>query len=616
MPNDGRLYDGNTFVFGIDADSDPSAIPASTAARAVNRIFRGGKNRNRPPFLHKPFDTSNLTTDQSFILKYGNFQGWLSYKKKRPGRKNGIVLSIAGTIFFATLVNDTFIVYHLFTGNEPKLFQTWFVQAEEWCYIQNGADRAIFWDGLTPSTARRADPNANEMPIGTIMAYVHGRVFVSNAFDQIAASDIIYGNGLTNTNATQKFTENKYWNEGGYFGQPTDLGQISGMIVLPRQDRNITGQGELLVMSTEGASAIEATIPRTQWKDTKIQTVTMRGRGCEASDSLILVNNDAFFRSDDGLASYQDTRYSQTTKLSFGKLSRQVNPWMKRDTPWLVRYASAMYFDNRILTTVAPEIAFPKETKITVGEGELAHILEFGNHRYYKGLLALDLDQASGVQGDGNFNWDGLFTGIRPTGLCKIEKQGFAFSFDSDGTNRIYEIGREEGNDKIEDKVVQPEWSYTTKRYEWNDTGKSNQFEVKKLIGGEVWLSEVQDRISIGVDFRPDNFQEWSFAMKPRAFGSQFNGDYTFSAHRYGRMQFGNPDNTCAKGAPYPVNHGSQHQLKVYGKGIVRIDRLRIAMAGANDPSSPAPDCREDNPKVVLDPELINDYSYSLANFL
>lgn len=354
MAEDGRIYDGHSFIFGSDTDTDPSALEPSIASKAVNRIFRGGKNRTRPPFIHKPFIFDDESAVYEDVLRYGNFQGWIPYRKKMPGREDGIVVSIAGCIFFLTLVNENWFARCIFKGNDPRLLHTWFVQANEWLYVQNGKDRPIFWNGLFPSEARRSDPDENEMPIGTIMAYAHGRVFLSNAFDQVAASDIIYGNGLTRTDATQKFTENLYWNEGGYFGQPLEIGAITGMIVMPRQDQNIRGTGELVILSEEGATAIEASVPRSLWKSSQIQTVTLSGRGCVAPASLILVNNDLWFRSDDGMASYQVARVEQKRQLSFGKMSRFANLWFDDDTEWLTRFASAVYFDNRVLSTVSP----------------------------------------------------------------------------------------------------------------------------------------------------------------------------------------------------------------------------------------------------------------------
>lgn len=610
MAGDGRVYDGHTFVFGTDTDTDPSALPNNTVSRAVNRIFRGGRNRTRPPFEHKPFSFDlgfEFEGDaKAFeeLVKFGNFQGWMPYRKKKPGRQDGVIVAIAGNIFFLTLVNERIFVRFITGGNDPKLLHTWFVQAEEWVYIQNGKDRPIFWNGLFPSTARRSDPDPAlaEMPVGTVMAYIHGRVWVSNAFDQVVASDIIYGDSFTSSDNTQRFTENQYWAGGGYFGTPTDLGAITGMGIMARQGQLLDGQGELVVICENGAYAIQANVPREQWQSSLIQAMTLNGRGCVAPESVVVVNNDLWFRSDDGLASYQNLQYDEKRQLSFGKASKQVNRWFNDDTTWLTRYASAIYFDNRILCTVSPFLGQPKD-------------LANGTHRYHRGILALDLDQASGVSGDTSFNWDGLWTGMRPCALLRIRDRAFAFSYDSDGENRIYEIKTDGLHDGIEDKPIQTEWFYITKRFDWADTQKTNEFEVKKLIGGECWFSDVRDLITIGVDYRADNSMCWSPLMKPLQFGSDFGNTWHFTTPRYGRKKFETPETHCDPAAAYPTNHGSQHQIMVYGKGQIKIDRVRIAMNKTNDPSSPVGDCSSGDPKKPLDKacKLEDDYSYDIA---
>jgi hypothetical protein len=592
----------------MDADSDPSALKTNTASRAVNRIFRGGRNYTRPPFLHKPFifevDQELVGDARQFeeLIKYGNFQGWMPYSKKKPGREDGIVVAIAGHIFFLTLVNEKMLVRLVCSGNDPYLLHTWFVQAEEWVYIQNGKDRPWAWNGLFPSTARRSDPSLNEMPVGTIMAYCYGRVFVSNAFDQVVASDIIYGNKLTDSSSTFKFIETTYWAGGGYFGQPSNLGHIYAMVVMPRQDQSIVGQGELVVISENGAYAIEAGQPRLTWTTARVQTLTLSGRGCVAPESAIVVNNDIWFRSDDGLSSYQTAKQEQKRQWSFSKVSKHVNRWFQTDTPWLTRFTSALYFDNRILTTVSPFMSQPKSNA-------------YGAHRYFRGMVALDLDQAADVQGDSDFNWDGLWTGIRPAGLVKLGNRAYAFSYDSDGTNRIYELSRHGIHDEIEGSPVQVQSFYLTRRFDWREVGSSNEFEVKRLVGGELWISDVHDRISIGADFRPDNIQCWTNVFPPMLFGSDFTGEFLFSLPRYKRFKFPSPPEKCLSGAPYPINHGSQHQLMVFGEGYFRVDRVRIAMAKTNDPNSPVGDCGPDDPKIAIDNncKLDDDYSYDLA---
>ena len=597
--SDGRIYDGHTFLFGQDTDTDPSALRPNISAKAVNRAFRGGRNQTRPPFLDFPCDFAEDSEVYREVFLNGNFQGWSVYRKKKPGRETGIVVSVAGRIFFMVLVNERFLVRYIFGGNNPYLMHTWFCQGEEWEYVQNGEDLPIFWDGFSPSSARRAIPEESEMPVGTIMAYAHGRIFVSNAFDQVAASDIMYGNGLTNSGKTQKFTENEYWTEGGYFGMPTDLGHITGMFVLPRQRANLNGQGELVILNEEGASSIEASIPRSQWKNTQIQQVTMAGRGPIAPATVIAVNNDCWFRSDDGLASYR-LKQSEQDGFSLTKLSRQVNEWMSNDTEWLKPFASSIYFDNRIITTVSPEMSQPISS-------------EYGNHRYHLGMVVLDLDKASDVQGDSSFNWDGLWTGIRPCGLIKMGQRAFAFSHDCDGQNRIYEITRNGGNDRFEGKNVQTQWLYHTKRFDWGQTQRSNNFEIKRFIGGQLWVSGVKDRISIGVNYRPDNLECWKYAMKEQEFGSDFNGEYLFTQDRYKRFKFLTPEGGCEPGAPYPVNHGAEHQFMVYGSGRVKIDRLRVAMDATNKPDELTGDCKVDDPKKVIDCHPESDYAYSIC---
>jgi hypothetical protein len=535
------------------------------------------------------------------LFEQGNVQGAFWYRKKRPGRNEGLVLAIAGNIFFLILVNETWTVHFLIAGNNPNLMKAWFCQAEEWLYIQDGESKPIFWNGLIPATEdniRRSDPSKNEMPVGTIMAYCHGRVFVSNAFDQVAASDIIYGNATTDSSATQMFTENTYWAEGGYFGMPTDLGHITGMIVLPRQRANIIGQGELVILCEEGASSLDVSIPRLQWKDAKIQEVTMAGRGPIAYDTVIAVNNDCWFRSDDGLSSYKLRQSDADSSLSLTKLSRQVNQWMEGETMWLKEFSTSIYFDNRIITTVQPQMEISK--------------IGVGSHRFHRGMVVLDLDKASDVTGDASFNWDGLWTGVRPTAMVKAGLYAFIISYDSDGKNRIYRLARVTGNDRCRNIGVQQEWAYHTKRFDWSTSQASNSFMFKELYGGQLFVSDVKDRIDIGVSFRPDNCQTWFGLMPETPFGSYFDGEFLFSAPRFNQFVFGNPTKGCAPGLLNPVNHGSEFQFKVFGRGQVRVDRLRVAVAAQNDPDILATNCKTDDPKKVLDSNKDSDYSYDI----
>ena len=256
---------------------------------------------------------------------------------------------------------------------------TWFVQAEDRVYIQNGYQNAITWGGDLNDPARRLNPFLKKMPIGTIMEYAFGRVFVSDKFNQIYASDIIYGAGFTDTLNTENFTEIGYWAEGGAFAAPANMGNITGMKVMPMLSGNLRGQGELVILCENGAFSMDVSIPRADWNTSNIQRISLLGRG-NTSPYVTTVNSELWFRSHDGWAFYSNSQSEFYRYFSMRKLSKEVNKWVGRDTPWLKQFASTMYFDNYLISTVAPEI---KRTDAP------------GLNRYHRGMVVLDLDQGS-----------------------------------------------------------------------------------------------------------------------------------------------------------------------------------------------------------------------------
>ncbi len=239
--------------------------------------------------------------------------------------------------------------------NDASLMNAWFVQAEDRVYIQNGYQYAIAWGGVVgavsatlitantyceivtvgttdytligaPSNtvgikftatgtatgsgtvsmpAYRLFPGKGQMPIGTIMEYAFGRVFVSDKYNQIYASDIIFGAGFTDTTNTQNFTEITYWAEGGAFSTPAMMGEITAMKVMPYIGGNLRGQGELVVLTSNGAFSMDVSIPRTLWNTSNIQRISLLGRGCTSSN-VALVNSELWFRSHDGWAFYSN----------------------------------------------------------------------------------------------------------------------------------------------------------------------------------------------------------------------------------------------------------------------------------------------------------------------
>ena len=612
MPADGSVFDGFTSIVAQDADTHPSYLPPSMVAESVNRTFRGGINRTRPSIRNIPIvagegQSETIVND----IQNGNFQGSFPYRATNLNTNDGILLSVSGVIYFLKVVNNIAYAYKLIGGNDPGMMHTWFVQAEDRVYIQNGYQNAIAWDGDLSVPAYRLNPYLKKMPIGTIMEYAFGRVFVTDRLNQIYASDIIYGNGFTDTKNTENFTEIGYWAEGGAFSTPSMMGNITGMKVMPQIGTNLRAQGALVILTANGAFAMDVSIPRAQWATTNMQTISLLGRGC-VSPYTALANSELWFRSHDGWAFYSNSQSEFARYFSLRKLSREVNKWVSNDTPWLKQFASTMFFDNYLISTVAPE------TYRAAGVE--------GLNRYHRGMVVLDLDQSSSPSPDAqlSFRWNGIWTGFRPTQLLSAlitgQKRGFGFSFDNDNKNRLYEFTNSTGSDFGANGTRAIESFFTSGRYDFAQSGASNKFLRKRITGGEMWLSEIKGEVTSKAEFRPDSYPCWSELKVPTTYGCnpcspvlktpcnpRRGGD------SYKRYKFNSPDpSECNYISDIPVIEGSEFQLKINLTGAATVDRVRIMANIKNLEDSPIGDCPENDqecPDINCCPERYYDYS-------
>ena len=616
MPAEGSVFDGFTSIVAQDADTHPSYLPEFYVAESVNRTFRGGINRTRPAIrwleLYPGEEQPETIVND---IQNGNFQGSYPYRATNYETNDGLLLSVSGVIYFIKIVNNVGYCYEIprdnstfTTWNDPSLMHTWFVQAEDRVYIQNGYQAAIAWDGNLNNPAKRLNPFLQQMPIGTLMEYAFGRVFVSDRFNQIYASDIIFGAGFTDTSNTENFTEITYWAEGGAFATPSTMGNITAMKVMPYIGGNLRGQGELVVLTENGAFSMDVGLPRSSWNTTQVQRISLLGRGC-TSPYVALANSELWFRSHDGWAFYSNSQSEFGRYFSMRKLSREVNKWVNRDTPWLRQFASTMFFDNYLISTVAPE------TQRTSASGL---------NRYHRGMVVLDLDNSSSPAPDANlsFRWNGVWSGVRPTQCLSAqinsEKRGFIWSFDQDAKNRLYEVTTKHQDDYGPVGTTPIKSFFISGRYDFSNNG-SNKFQRKKLTGGEVWMSEIPGTVYSQVEYRSDSYPCWSELKVPTTYGCDPCKPQVESCtplrggSRYKRYKFTTPNpNECNDIAGIPSVEGSEFQLKVNLEGTATIDRVRI-MANVKDGAmNMVGDCPEDDEecsKFLCCQERYYDYS-------
>lgn len=177
------LIDGfNDQSAGMDSSRTPEALAETTFALGVNVVARDGMLRTRS--IYKRVELAAPA-----YIRTGFHQGSESYYNPASGAKR-IIGVWDGRIYaidpFSARFTDLSADGLVNDGTAPHyLCQV----ADSFLVISNGKDRALIYDG---SKLRRA--TEDEVPVGTLMAFGQGRLFlVSPDFRSVAAGDLIYG---------------------------------------------------------------------------------------------------------------------------------------------------------------------------------------------------------------------------------------------------------------------------------------------------------------------------------------------------------------------------------------------------------------------------------------
>ena len=247
------------FSGGMDSSKAPNLIAPNTVSRSVNVTFRGGTPTTRPGF--KQLVLANASENANLGLDYfvnGLFQGSYFYQDRRAGKNPCLFAVMSGHILKINLA--TYEVQRLFpvvsatnivTGQEYEILTlgttTWttygaasdtvgvsfvsntttgagtgtaysknpidvfadcyFVQAENFLIIQDGVNLPRIWDGDNLWISTKGPTGSigaiSGVPIGSVMAYGQGRLFVSNPERTSGtAGDLAYGGSTDQVSIT------------------------------------------------------------------------------------------------------------------------------------------------------------------------------------------------------------------------------------------------------------------------------------------------------------------------------------------------------------------------------------------------------------------------------
>ena len=537
-----RIYDGwINLEAGVDAGRAPQMIDINQVVSAQNLTFRGGDISTRPGF-RKIDETFPDFSDQTFCYKFNqNFAGVLhiageyaefniNFPPPAPPPtptpavfvnenseyiyKNGIfqcaiaysphfgedciMAMIGGRLFKITPLEHTAKVIEVvpetdvevpstFPMGEPRkpAFRNnkdftiaYMVQADKWLVVQDGESKPILFDAANCRRAKTVSKrDQTEVPVGTMMAYGMGRICVVVNKRDVAFGDLYGSHDLPDpADSLILFTERNFLSEGFDAAIPFQQGIATGIVFFPQLDTS-TGNGQLLVFAERGAASFHLSLPRDFWKTSSFQILALLTTGLRGHRSIAVVNEDLWFRSDDGVRSFRQAR-SEASGWAHIPLSTNVRQYMENDSQWMLKYASSIYFDNRIMTTVTP---VPNQGR-----------------PHHNGMVVVDFDVVSSFGNAIKPCWDGHWkfpSDIKVlqmlTGQFNGVTRAFAFCLDENNENQLFEISKKEVNDWDEQRI---EWEFVTRSMDFSRISKeSSPFNEVELYDGDIWLTGIAE---------------------------------------------------------------------------------------------------------------------------
>lgn len=552
-----RLVDGfSTLIRGVHEGLNPTLLPSNQAARLINATVRGGFPTCRPPFSQVELRFEDAEQEQWFETY--NVQGRYSY---RPAvGAPFLVVSVGGRVFKidVTLASGTNVM-ELTDPTDPNPSirrHVWMQQAEQYLIVQDGQSTPLIYDGASMRRSRLGEPDY-EVPVGTAMAYGMGRLIVVRPHRRSYVIGDIVGGG---TEVIQ-FTEENYLSEGGDVNVPVK-GLITSVQIIAQLDRS-TGQGDLIAMTRFGAASAKIGEKRETWKDIQFQQVAMLGSGAVSHNAMVQVNGDFFYRSADGIRSLAMTKRDFQSTWATTPLSREVNRTLSFDSPHWLEHCEGVLFDNRVLM--------------------LCNQTPIRNGAFHRGIVALDFDLISGMDGKQPPAYDGLWTGLNATAIVADEfpsgQRCFVFHRNSEtGHNELWEIERTATG--IDNGVNLIEWSIDGPSLLKEGT---TPYSLKALVNGDISLEEVFGIVTVTVQFRPDqapcyyDWREFNVCARKRECEGDCEEPVVHYQKQYRtKLRFGQPPKSCSASDNKPTTLGYQFQprITITGKATVNVFRL------------------------------------------
>ncbi len=420
-----------------------------------------------------------------------------------------LICSVSGHIykvFFTGGVTDLSAQFGLF--NPPNIAQAFFAVGNGFCVIQagDGVTLPLFYNPYFGDNLRRSNgltgniafPNISELPAAFSMFFYQGRFWYASG--RVYTAGDIEGSSASGTppfsylDSCLRVTENPLAFGGDGFVVPTDAGNIRALTTTANLDTAL-GQGPLYILTRKQIYALQVPVTRTSWiaansSNQPLQTVVQINGGTAGEDGIVHVNGDFLYQGlEPAIRSFAvATRYyGQWGNVP---ISNDENRILQFNDRSLAKRASGVQFDNRALMG-----ANPKQTNSGV---------------VTPAVLPLDFDVISTLSERLPPAWEGHWEGLDILKMFEGDFGGRHRAFAVvvsrlDGSLDMFELtdsARFDADETDDSKRIS--WYAEFPAFTWGQ-----EFELKQLLGGEIWIDRVFGTVQMQVDYRPDAQTCW-----------------------------------------------------------------------------------------------------------
>lgn len=553
----------------VQSDLNPNGLKRTQLAWLTNGTVRGGGISQRTgwqPLLEN--------------IGPGLWQGGYLYDPQVGNPY--LVCSVGGNIYMV-LLEAPYTVTNLSATfgltNPPSAERAFFCQGEEFLVIQAGdyytaspPTLPLFWDGTTLKRSagiiNASDPG-NQLPAATCMDYYMGRIWFAQG-RTYGAGDII-GNQTSGhvaygyRDSILAVTECPLITGGDNFSIGAKYGNIRALAHTAQLDTAL-GEGNLFVFTRTAVFALTVPVARDDWTaidrdKMPLQRVVQVKYGATSDTSVVQVNGDLFYQSmEPGIRSLTlAVRFYQ--QWGNKQISANLDRIMRFVDRSLLDFASGIEFNNRLLQT-----SLPFDTPVGVA---------------HKAIVPMDFDPIGTWDANSNPSWDGHYEGLDVLQLFEADFGGRQRAFctvvsRTIGTIDLWEITDYERRENGDNRVT---WIIESPAYTFNQ-----QFNMKQLESGELWIDKLFGTVDFSVDFRPDNdpcwypwhvFQLCAARNVTEGYTTSYPTDNYRESYR-ANVAFPRPPHVCAANNQRPIDRGYQFQVRITIKGWCRIRAILL----------------------------------------